>query len=174
MVRRVTISLVSLLLLWLSSGVNAEEATPENSANGSYWKVIVAPFALHWTHNKEHKYVYLLGIEYNQPGAPSWSLADETVWGVGGFSNSFGQPSAYVYYGYRWNNLFGHPAFSFNLTGGLLYGYRDPYEDKVPFNYNGFSPGVIPSVSYRLTRNDSVQLGVLGTAGLIFMYDRRF
>jgi hypothetical protein len=174
MIRRVSVSIVGLLIMWLSPGVNAQDAAPENSANDPYWRIQVAPFALHWNRSSEHKNVYLLGIERNQPAAPSWVAADETIWGVSVFRNSFGQTSAYAYLGYRWNNLFGYPALSFKMSGGLLYGYKKPYENKVPFNRNGFSPGVIPTVGYKLARNDSAQVGLLGTAGLIFMYDRRF
>lgn len=181
MLRRVSASIAALLIMGLSPGVNAQDAAPdarddapENSANGSYWKIHVAPYALHFNPSSEHKHVYLLGIERGQPGAPSWTRADETVWGLSAFNNSFGQPSAYAYYGYRWNNLFGHQALFFKLSGGLLYGYKKPYENKVPFNNNGFSPGLIPTVGYQLTPNDSVQVGALGTAGLIFMYGRQF
>ncbi len=173
-IRRVSASIAGLLIMWLSPGVNAQDAAPENSANDPYWKIQIAPFALHWSRSSEHKHVYLLGIERDQPGAPSWTAADETLWGLSVFRNSFGQTSAYAYFGYRWNHLFGHPALSLSLTGGLLYGYRKPYENKVPFNHNGFSPGIIPTIGYRLTQKDSVQVGALGTAGLVFMYDRRF
>ncbi|MCL2161160.1 MAG: hypothetical protein FWH56_04650 [Betaproteobacteria bacterium] len=172
-VRSVSVSLIALLIICLSLGVNAQDAAPENSANDPYWEIQVSPYTLHWSRSSEHKNVYLLGIERNQAAAPSWVWADETLWGVSAFRNSFGQSSVYAYLGYRWNNLFGHQPLSFKLTGGILYGYRKPYENKVPLNYNGFSPGIIPTVGYRLTQNDSIQIGILGTAGLIFMYSRR-
>jgi len=173
MIRRIRSSAV-LLIMGFSAAVNAQDAATENHANDPYWKVQIAPFALHWSRNSEHKHVYLLGIERGQPGAPSWTVADETIWGLSVFRNSFGQTSAYAYLGYRWNNLFGHPALYLKLSGGLLYGYKKPYENKVPFNHNGFSPGLIPTIGYQLTPKDSVQVGALGTAGLVFMYDRRF
>jgi len=203
-VRRTGASIAALLIIGFSSGVNAQDAATENSANGStvtetpasdptategsasdpaatenavngpYWKVQVAPFALHWSRNSEHKNVYLLGVEHSWPEAPSWTAADETFWGLSVFRNSFGQTSAYAYLGYRWTSLFGHPPLFLSLSGGLLYGYKKPYENKVPFNHNGFSPGLIPAIGYRLTPHDAVQVGALGAAGLIFMYDRRF
>ena len=174
MVRCVSVSILGLLVMWLSPSVNAQDAAPENSVNAPYWEIQVAPFALHWSNDSEHKHVYLLGIERNKPAAPSWVAADETLWGVSAFRNSFGQPSVFAYLGYRWDHLFGHSALSFKLTGGILYGYKKPYENKVPLNYHGFSPGIIPIVGYRLRQKDTVQIGVLGTAGLIFMYGRRF
>ena len=40
------------------------------------------------------------------------------IWGFSAFRNSFGQPSAYAYYGYSWDNLFGHPWLYAKLSGG--------------------------------------------------------
>ena len=61
-----------------------------------------------------------------------------------------------------------------NVIDRLMYGYVAPYEDKVPLNRNGFSPAVIPALGYKLNEHDSVQMKVLGTAGLMFSYGRRF
>ncbi|MGJ7511314.1 ABC transporter ATP-binding protein [Variovorax sp. GT1P44] len=130
------------------------------------WELVVGPYALHWSNSDEHTYVVLLGIERAE--------ADGWIWGLSAFRNSFGQPSAYAYYGYRWDNLFGNPALYFKLSGGIIYGYKDQYEDKVPFNHNGFGLGIIPAIGYRFTSVDAVQVGALGTAGLIFTYNRRF
>ena len=130
------------------------------------WELLIGPFALHWSNSDEHTYVVLLGIERAE--------ADGWIWGLSAFRNSFGQPSAYAYYGYRWDNLFGNPALYFKLSGGVIYGYKEPYEDKVPFNHNGFGLGIIPAVGYRLTPVDALQVGALGAAGLIFTYNRRF
>ena len=130
------------------------------------WELVLGPFALHWSNSDEHTYVVLLGIERAQ--------ADGFIWGFSAFRNSFGQPSAYAYYGYRWDNLFDIPELYFKLSGGIIYGYKEPYEDKVPFNHNGFGLGIIPAIGWRLTSKDAVQVGALGTAGLIFTYNRRF
>jgi RNA-binding protein YhbY len=55
-----------------------------------------------------------------------------------------------------------------------MYGYVAPYENKVPLNYNGFNPAIIPSVGYKLTAHDSVQVKILGNAALMFSYGRQF
>jgi hypothetical protein len=55
-----------------------------------------------------------------------------------------------------------------------MYGYVDPYENKVPLNYKGFNPAIIPAVGYKLTPHDSVQVKFLGTAALMFSYGRQF
>ena len=90
------------------------------------------------------------------------------------FSNSFGQPTVYVYAGQQFNSLLGVPRLFAKVTAGILYGYVAPYENKVPLNYNGFSPAVIPAIGYQLNTHDSVQLKVLGSAGIMLSYGRRF
>jgi hypothetical protein len=138
------------------------DLTPQPS-----WEAIFGPFAYHWSNESKHTHVYLLGIEREN--------ADNTMWGLSVFQNSFGQPSAYAYYGYTWNHLFdSRPNWYVKLSGGVVYGYKDQYADKVPFNHDGFGLGIIPAIGYRLTPNDALQVGVLGTAGLIFTYNRRF
>lgn len=130
------------------------------------WELTISPFAYHWTHSPEHRSVYLIGVERHLP--------DNWLWGTGFFSNSFGQPSVYAYYGYRWDNLFDQPALYAKLTVGLMYGYVGEYKNKVPLNHGGFSPLVIPALGYRITKQDSVQIAPLGTAALLFTYNHVF
>lgn len=138
------------------------DLTPQAS-----WEAVIGPFAYHWSNEAEHTHVYLLGIEREQ--------ADNFMWGFSAFQNSFGQASAYAYYGYTWNHLLDSmPNVYFKLSGGIIYGYKDQYANKVPFNHDGFGLGIIPAVGYRLTPKDALQVGVLGTAALIFTYNRRF
>jgi hypothetical protein len=49
-----------------------------------------------------------------------------------------------------------------------------PYEDKVPLNHNGFSPAIIPSLGYKISPQDSLQMKILGNAGLMFSWGRLF
>jgi phage major head subunit gpT-like protein len=76
--------------------------------------------------------------------------------------------------GQQFNNMLGNPKLFVKVTAGILYGYVGQYKDKVPLNHGGFSPAIIPSIGYRLTERDSVQVKVLGTAGLMFSYGRSF
>ena len=48
------------------------------------------------------------------------------------------------------------------------------YQHKVPLNHGGFSPGLIPALGYKLTERDSLQVKLLGTAGVMFSYGRQF
>jgi hypothetical protein len=70
--------------------------------------------------------------------------------------------------GRTYGNLLSIEPLFAQWSVGLLYGYKDPYEDKVPFNTNGFSPGAVLSLGWRFTREFSTQLNFLGTAALQF------
>ena len=102
-----------------------------------------------------------LGLERERP--------DGIVWGGSVFSNSFGQPSAYVYGGQRlygwspWDPLFAE------WSAGLLYGYVGQYKNKVPLNYKGFSPGHRrPGSAGNSLPTFAGQIHLLGNSGLLF------
>lgn len=139
------------------------EGAPEPTHRG---EISFSPYTHHWSRSPEHKHVVLVSVDEQLPG--------DRLCGVSLFSNSFGQPSVYVYAGQQFNGVLGVPQLFVKLTAGILYGYVQPYEDKVPLNHNGFSPAIIPVIGYQLTPHDSVQLKVLGNAGLMFSYGRRF
>ena len=130
------------------------------------WEVMLSPYTHHWNYSPEHKPVVLVAVDEQLPG--------NRFCGVALFSNSFGQPSTYVYAGQQYNNLMGNPNLFVKVTAGILYGYVGKYQDKVPLNHNGFSPAIIPSIGYRLNEHDSLQVKVLGNAGLMFSYGRSF
>jgi len=129
--------------------------------SGDFWRLMGSPYTVHYHKDNEgeHQPVYMIGLERQR--------SDGWVWGGVYFSNSFGQPSGYVYVGEkvinfsRWDKLF------FQWTAGLMYGYVYPYEDKVPFNYKGFSPGATVSLGWQFTREFSMQAITLGAAGLM-------
>lgn len=153
---------ICLLAIWGPATALAEvEESPEPR-----WELVAAPFALHWASEADHRHVVLLGLEKQEPG--------NVLWGGAAFRNSFGQPSAYAYYGRRWDQLFGSNDFYLKLSGGVIYGYKGRYKDKVPFNHHGFGLAVIPALGFQITRNDALQIGFLGTAAAIFTYSRRF
>lgn len=123
------------------------------------------PYVYHNSEEVEHNNLPLLvGVEWES--ASRWEL------GASYFENSFYQPCIYIYAGKRWFWRSANEGLYFKLTGGPLYGYKDPYEEKVPLNYNGLGLGVIPAIGYQYQRA-SAQLVVLGTAGLMltFAYD---
>ena len=130
------------------------------------WDLTLSPYTHHWSQNPEHKQVVLLALDEQLPG--------NRFCGVSFFSNSFGQPSVYLYAGQQFNGLLGSPKLFVKVTAGILYGYVAPYEDKVPLNHNGFSPAIIPSLGYKISPQDSLQMKILGNAGLMFSWGRLF
>jgi hypothetical protein len=44
----------------------------------------------------------------------------------------------------------------------------------VPFNHNGFSPGLVLSVGWQFTPAYSAQVNVLGTSALMFQFGMGF
>ncbi|KQU74939.1 hypothetical protein ASE08_14105 [Rhizobacter sp. Root16D2] len=119
-----------------------------------------SPLTYHYSRDPDHQYVWMVGVERERPNG--------VVSGLTYFSNSFGQPSAYAYVGQRltdfsdWNRLYAQ------WTAGLIYGYKPPFDDKVPLNYRGFSPGLVLTVGWQLTPTLSTQVNVLGNSALMF------
>ena len=113
----------------------AAAGAPEPTHRGEF---TFSPYTHHWSQNPEHKKVVLIAIDEQLPG--------DRLCGVSVFSNSFGQPSVYVYAGQQFNNLLGVRQLFAKVTAGIMYGYVDPYENKVPLNYKGFNPAIIPAV----------------------------
>ncbi|GAB4406911.1 MAG: hypothetical protein OHK0048_27000 [Rhodoferax sp.] len=125
------------------------------------WVLQLSPYTYHFNPSEEHRHVYLIGAERER--------ADGRIDGAAYFRNSFGQPSVYIYpWGQAYRGLFGQPRLTFKWTAGLLYGYKEPYEKKVPMNYKGFSPGAIVALAYQFDSGWSAQIDALGTAGLMF------
>ena len=96
----------------------------------------------------------------------------DRLWGLAIFDNSFGQESQYLYLGQKWR-AFESDRWYYKLTGGLLHGYKEPYEDKIPFNDLGVAPVIIPALGYRHKSffTEFTQLGLsagMVTAGFVF------
>lgn len=125
----------------------------------AHWRVAVSPYTAHFRYSEEHRRVLALALERQRKDG----------WLAGGshFSNSFGQPSAYLYVGRRFDLPFGPPELFGQVSGGLLYGYRGRFKDKVPFNHNGFSPGGLLTLGWQFNRRHAAAVHLLGDAGLM-------
>ena len=134
--------------------------------SGEIWRVVASPYTYHFSRDPNHRDVYMLGLEKQR--------ADAIVIGGSFFRNSFGQPSAYLYGGKRFDNLTRYEPLFVQVTGGLLYGYKPPYDKKVPLNYKGFSPGAVLSVGWQFTPMYSAQVNVLGNSALMFQFSADF
>lgn len=150
----------AIIVAQLAGQAFAQAAAPADAEQANKLSLQFSPYAYHFTYDSEHKETVMVGLEREH--------ADAKIDGVVLFTNSFGQPSIYVYpWGGVFHDLAGVKGFSFKWSVGLMYGYVDPYQDKVPYNYKGFSPVILPALAYEFTPGWSVQLDLLGTAGLM-------
>lgn len=130
-------------------------------------RVMFSPYTIHYDESDEegegHDYVWLIGLERER--------SNGNIMGFAYFSNSFGQPCVYYFpWGKVYRDLAGVQGLYAKWSAGLAYGYVDPYEDKVPINYKGFSPAVFPSIGFANKKNYQAEMTVLGSAGLMFQF----
>jgi hypothetical protein len=132
-----------------------------------YWRFAAAPYAVHFHYSEDHRPVWAIALERQRP--------DDWLAGFSYFSNSFGQHSAYAYVGHRSPALFGQEPLFFQWSVGVLYGYTGKYQDKVPLNVNGFSPGALIGLGWQFDKNFSAAVHMLGDAGAMLQlaYDFR-
>ncbi|MFM7971519.1 MAG: hypothetical protein ACKPCJ_04505, partial [Betaproteobacteria bacterium] len=143
----------------------AAASTLETLSSGwqqGHWRSAFSPYAPHLRYSPEHADVWAVALERQRP--------DNWMAGGSFFSNSFGQPSGYLYLGRRFPALLGLPQLFGQLSGGLLYGYRGQYQNKVPFNHNGFSPGALASVGWQFNQQASLTVHALGDAAVMFQF----
>jgi hypothetical protein len=142
---------------------NAYEYNPLDGSGN--WHLLMSPYMGHFRYSPEHRRVYAIGGE---------RLRDNgALGGAAYFSNSFGQPSAYVYAGRRYFGLLGIPQWTGQWTAGLLYGYKGEYAHKVPLNHKGFAPGAVVSTGWQFSKSLSTEVHLLGDAGLMLQFSYR-
>lgn len=169
---------LALAGLGLAGGANAQTAEPAAAAETaakpsalSGWMFGYAPFDWHFSDAKKendfepdeqkHAYVWLIQAEKE--------LDERHIAGFAYFKNSFGQPSQYAYYGWRFRPFDSVPGLFFKITGGVIHGYKFPYNKKIPFNNkHGWGLTAIPAVGYDFNKNWGGQINVLGNAGVMF------
>lgn len=121
-------------------------------------------YTAHFNPSDEHNnHSYLANLEYRFD--KTW-LEGQWIAGGASFKNSFSQWCQYLYGGLLWRPFVDAQPLYFKLTAGLLHGYKEPYEDKIPYNFNGFGPGILPAVGYCHDRY-CTELIIYGTAGLM-------
>ena len=163
------------LALCLGSLAAQAQDAPETSSGKpsplAGWMIGYAPYDLHFSDarkehawepdEQKHAYVWLLQAEKE--------IDERQVAGFAYFKNSFGQPSQYAYYGWRFRPFDSMPGLFFKLTGGVIHGYKFPYNKKIPFNNkHGWGLTAIPAVGYDFNKNWGGQINVLGNAGVMF------
>ena len=100
---------------------------------------------VHYSSSDDHEGPPILGnLEINSP--------DDWLFGLSLFNNSFGQFSQYLYAGKKWRLPGVQKNLHVELTGGVVHGYDDEFEDKIPFNSNGWGVGITPSIGFKKDR----------------------
>jgi len=146
-----------VLSILMFTGLLLMVAANANALDIKEWRFQTSLYTKHWDSDPEHvNHSKLLNLEIE--------TTNRWIYGFGYFDNSFGQPSQYLYAGYSWPLLRTDWAY-FKLTGGLLHGYKEPYEDKIPLNGLGIAPAIIPTFGLRYKRVFT-ELQILGTAAI--------
>jgi hypothetical protein len=144
-----------------SAAAVSADAKPADMKDASpQLTVMLGSYTHHFNPKPTHRKVYLVGLEREH--------ANAKLDGIVFFSNSFGQPSVYVYpWGGVYKSIFGVDKLAFKWTGGVIYGYRGEFKDEVA-NVGGFAPVIIPALSYTFKPGWSAQVNMLGKAAAQF------
>lgn len=122
--------------------------------------LMLGSYTHHFNPKPTHRPVYLVGAEREH--------ANAKLDGVVLFTNSFGQPSVYVYpWGGVYKSVLGVDKLAFKWTGGLIYGYRGEFKNEVA-NVAGLAPVLIFGLSYSFKPGLSAQVNMLGKAAAQF------
>ena len=152
-----------LLVIALSARAETHVKDETNEIIASYIQTSVV--TKHYSQSDEHRDVYMIGYERE--------FESGRIDGGTFFRNSFGQPTIYLY---PWGKIiktnFYDSKIYIKYSYGIMYGYKDKYEDKVPLNKNGFSPALIPALGY-LGNNYQIQVNALGVAGIMIQFNYR-
>lgn len=146
-----------LLRLLAMTGLLLFSISNANALEIKEWRFQTSLYTKHWDPDPDHvNNSKLLNIEFE--------TTSRWIYGFAHFDNSFGQPSQYLYAGYSWPIL-GRDWAYFKLTGGLLHGYKEPHEDKIPLNGLGVAPAIIPTFGLRYKRVFT-EFQILGVAAI--------
>ena len=139
---------------------SADQGDAKDETSGwtvEQWYIFTSVYTKHWDEDPDH-------VNNQKMIAGEVQMKNNWVFGLGIFDNSFGQKSEYLYAGYKWD-LFGSRLFYFKLTGGLLHGYKEPYEDKIPLNGLGVAPAILPVLGFQY-KFFVTELNIAGTAAI--------
>jgi len=136
---------MACLLLVFASPLAAEEPGAEAGQDESGmiegWNLQTSLYTRHWDPSPEHN------NDQNMVTVEA-RFHDEWLAGLSVFDNSFDQPTQLLYVGRTWA-LFDSSHWYLKLIGGLIHGYKDEYQDKIPLNGLGVAPAILPSLGYR-------------------------
>jgi hypothetical protein len=157
--------LVGLIVAHIAGHALAQEPPAVTPDNGNKLSLSISPGVFHFNLNGDYKHVWLVGVEREHPNGK--------IDGIAFFNNSFNQPSIFVFpWGGVYKGIFDIAPLSFKWNIGLMYGYVGEYQDRVPLNYKGFSPGANVSLAWQFTPVWSGQVTLAGSF-LMFMINMR-
>ena len=90
----------------------AHAADSLSNDEAGHWRLVVSPYTHHFRYSPEHRPVWALGVERQ--------LDQKWLLGATYFSNSFGQPSGYLYLGHRYEALLGVQPLFAQWSAGLM------------------------------------------------------
>ncbi len=126
-------------------------ALAQEQVAGDQIRIAYAPKAFHFTHDDEYvDWNHIVSAEWLTPRHTVWG-ADRSMLGLTLFNNSYGQFSQAVHMGQEWDwTQFAGGDVFLALSVGLVHGYKEPYEDKLPLN-NALGVGltVVPSIGWQ-------------------------
>jgi hypothetical protein len=122
-------------------------------------------YTWHFHYDPDHQQSYLFDAEYHFQ--ETW-LGGQVITGLALFQNSFGQFSEYIFGGLVWRPIETEQPFYVKLTAGPLHGYTGQYQNKVPFNHDGWAPAIIPGVGYCVMKRYCGEFVLLGTNAALF------
>jgi hypothetical protein len=138
----------------------ASAASVSPSSSAPTLSLMVSPYTYHFNPKPTHRHVYQVGLERE--------YANAKLDGLVLFTNSFGQPSIYLYpWGGVYKSIFGVDKLAFKWTGGVIWGYRGEYKDEVA-NIGGFAPALIFGLAYTIKPGWEVQYNQIGKAAMQF------
>lgn len=118
---------------------------------GDKIRLAYTPKAFHFATDSDYvDWNHIVALEWLTPRHTFWN-ADRTHFGLSLFNNSYGQFSQAVYAGLEWDwtSALGGDVY-LSLSVGLVHGYKEPWEDKLPLN-NALGVGVtlVPSIGWQ-------------------------
>ena len=160
---------LACLLAFFCFDLQAQDDTaePEQSSGWKYrgFNIQTSLYTKHWDPEPEH-------TDHQKLIGPEIEFENDYMVGLAIFQNSFDQSSQFLYIGKTWR-LFRTDWFYFKLVGGLLHGYKEPYEDKIPFNGLGVAPAILPSFGFRY-KMVMAEVQISGTAAITITAGLRF
>ena len=167
--RAIRACLACALLVFSTCNFAQEDSGTETEESSGWkisgWNIQTSLYTKHWDPEPDH-------TDHQKLIGPELVFENDYLVGLAIFRNSFDQPSQLLYIGKTWR-LFRSEYFYFKLVGGLLHGYKEPYEDKIPFNGLGVAPAILPSFGFRY-KYIMLEAQIAGTAAITITGGLRF